>query len=184
MLLLEAHGVDANKLFKLKLPKLRSLTVNHIHGYPLEVLAKNKTLENLESIAFWPHAMEYDADGAYISFEGFKALCRSKNLPKLRHLELYCSDVGNDGLAEFVKSPLLKQIKVLDLTYGRINDDGANILAAADLSGLEKLILSGNYLTQAGIDAIKQTGVNLEAQNQYSGDPDAEHEYLWNGDIE
>ena len=181
---LEAHDVDAQKLFKVKLPRLRSMSVHHIHGYPLEVLAKNKSLENLESISFWPHAMEYDADGAYISFEGFKALCRSKNLPQLRHIELNCSDIGNEGLAEFVKSPFAKQVKTLDLTYGRINDEAADILAGADLGNLEMLVLTGNYLTQAGIDAIKQTGVTLEARSQYSGDPDAEREYLWNGDIE
>jgi len=181
---LEAHHVDTEKLFKLKMPQLRSLTVHHLHEYPLELLAKNKSLTNLEAVAFHPHALEPGDDNAYIRLEGLRAICRSKSLTGLKHLELRSSDVGNEGIAELVGSPLLGQLKILDLTYGCITDEGAETLAGADLSGLDRLVLASNYITPAGIKTLRATGVNLAAVNQLKGEPDEEREHLWYGDME
>ncbi|MBC8290933.1 MAG: WGR domain-containing protein [Planctomycetes bacterium] len=183
-LILEAHEVDTEAVFKTKMPHLKSLTVNHMDNYPIDVLAKNKSLTNLESIWFYPHGLDYD-DEPYIQLDDVKAICRSKNLTSLKHLALYASTSGNEGIAELIDSGMLGRLKTLDMRWGAVTDEGAERLAAADLSGLESLTLSQNYMTAAGVKALKGTGVTLSAGEQNDGAPsDDDAEYLFMGDPE
>ncbi len=181
---LYAQYFDVAALFKLKMPCLRSLTVNNLSRYPLEVLAENSSLTRLQTIKFFPHAVESVDDAAYINLGGVRAICRSRHLGSLTHLGLYCSDMGNPGVQEIIESGLLSRLKVLDLTFGCITDEGARLLIDADLSGLDQLILSDNYISAEAIRQLLATGVNLQTTGQYSGEPDEEQEYLWNGDWE
>ena len=182
------HSIDLDKLFALKLPRLRSLEIDHQSDeYPLKAIAKNKSFENLESISFLPHALEPGDSGAYISREGFIDLCKSKNLKKLTHLRLQCSDIGNDGLKELVKSPLLGQLKVLDLTYGCVTDEGADVLAGADLSNLNTLSLEGNYISKEAIARLRKSAPSMTfvgEGGQYNPSNMDEREDLYNGDWE
>lgn len=183
-LILEAHAVNTEAVFKTNLPNLKSLTVNHLTSYPIDVLAKNKSMTNLESIWFYPHGLDYD-DEPYIQLDDVKAICRSKHLTSLKHLALYASTSGNDGIAELIDSGILGRLKTLDMRWGAVTDEGADRLAAADLSGLDELNLSQNYMTAAGVKALKDTGVNLSAESQNAGDPsDEDAEYLFMGDPE
>jgi uncharacterized protein (TIGR02996 family) len=191
-LYLLAHAVDANKLFVLPMPKLRALQLYHSNRYPLEKLAANKTLTNLEAILCHPHALDPDDEdsGAYIRLAQLKAICRSPHLPKLTHLRLRLTDFGDKGAREIVDSGILKRLKVLDLQGGCMTDDGAKVLAACpDLKNLEFLNLRSNALTKAGADAIKATRVKADTTHQHGNDSgefgDGETpEYLFEGDIE
>lgn len=184
-LYLLAHRVDMDKLFSLKnLTNLRILQIYHCHRYPLERLARNPAFSNLTHLLLYPHALEPDDDEAYINRAGVRALLRSKHLDKLTHLQLRLSDLGDEGCEELVTSGVLGRLKMLDLMHGCITDEGARTLAACpDLPRLELLELSYNRLTSDGINALKKTGVKLNAHNQYSPDGD-EFEYLWMGDME
>lgn len=190
---LYAHRVDANKLFVLPMPNLRSLTLFHSHSYPLDKLAANKTLTKLTKLECHPHAMDYDEEegGAYIRFKHLKAICRSAYLTNLTHLMLRCADFGDAGVKEIIDSGLLGRLKVLDLRAGCISDKGADLLAKSpDLKKLEFLNLQNNALTADGVKAIKATGVNadLTSMHTQSTPPDPEDgetpEYLFDGDIE
>lgn len=182
---LDAHSINVGAIFRLKLPQLKSLTLQHTADrYPLEVLAGNASMSGLESLFIWPHAMDYDAEGAYIDFEGFRALCRSKHLTSLTNLTLYLTDVGNPGLEELVKSPLYERLTTLNLVYGIITEEGVETLVAAGPARLEQLNLSGNYISKQGVDRLREAFPFAEAAEQYTGDPTDEYEYLWNGDIE
>lgn len=181
----DAHSINVGAVFRLKLPQLRSLTLQHTADrYPLEVLARNKSLENLESLYLWPHAMDFDAEGAYIDFEGFKALCHSTNLPALKDVSLYLTDIGNEGLAELVKSPLYQRLTSLNLVYGIITEEGVATLCEAGPANLQQLNLSGNYISKDGLKQLKDAIPFAEAKDQFGGEPTDEYEYLWNGDIE
>jgi hypothetical protein len=83
---------------------------------------------------------------------------------------------------------VLKRLKVLDLRYGRISDQGAATLAACpDLRKLESLDLTGNCMTAKGVAALKATGVNLRAERQWEATDNEEDDYqsyLFEGDIE
>ena len=110
-------------------------------------------------------------------------MCKASGLPSLKHVQMYCSDAGKE-MQVLAKSSLLSHLKVLDLTHGCMTDEGASILAEADLSSLEKLDLSYNYLSQTGIDALRATGVHLVAEGNNGGNPSEDLEYLWHGDME
>jgi uncharacterized protein (TIGR02996 family) len=180
-----AHGVKTKKVFALPMPHLSVLVVHHIHEYPLEVLAKNSSLTRLESLSFWPHGLEPWHEGAYITQKGFKALVHSPHLTSLRHLAVYLSDIGDQGCEEIVESGILGRLKVLDVSRGCITDAGAGTLAACpELTNLERLVINKNMLTRSGIRALRATGVEVEAKEQYAPGEADEQEYLWEGDAE
>jgi uncharacterized protein (TIGR02996 family) len=190
-----AHRVDANKLFALPMPNLTTITLFHSVKYPLDKLAANKTLTNLETIRCHPHAMEYDNDddddegGAYIRLKHLRAICRSPHLTKLKHLCLRLTDFGDEGVQEIISSGLLKRLRVLDLQGGCISDEGAAALAASpDLKKLELLNLRSNALTDIGVRAIRATNIKADVSNQHTTTSRAEAgdtpEYLYEGDIE
>lgn len=187
-----AHRVDANKLFVLPMPNLRSLVLFNSHSYPLDKLAANKSLTNLTTLQCHPHALDYDEEerGAYIRLKHLKAVCRSPYLTNLTHLMLRCADFGDEGVKEIIDSGLLARLKVLDLRAGCITDAGAERLAASPhLKKLEFLNLQNNALTKDGVKAIKATGVNADLTSMHrEGPPDPESgempEFLYDGDIE
>jgi hypothetical protein len=188
---LYAHRVDANKLFVLPMPHLKSLTLFHSNSYPLDKLAANKTLTNLATLRCHPHALEYDDDeeGAYIRLKHLRAVCRSPHLTSLTHLCLRLTDFGDDGAAEIVSSGILKRLRVLDLQGGCMSDKGAAALAACpDLKSLEFLNLQSNGLTGAGVAVLRATKVKAELGRQHGttarGSDGEMPEYLFEGDIE
>jgi uncharacterized protein (TIGR02996 family) len=189
---LYAHRVDANKLFVLPMPHLRSLALFHSNSYPLDKLAANKTLTNLTKLECHPHAMEYDDEerGAYIRMKQLKAICRSAHLTSLTHLMLRCADFGDAGVKELIDSGMLARLKVLDLRAGCVTDEGAALLAASPhLKKLEFLNLNNNALTSDGVKAIKATGVKadltgMHGQGAPGPDDDEMPEFLFDGDIE
>jgi uncharacterized protein (TIGR02996 family) len=182
-----AHLVDAAKLFRLKnLTGLRRLALHCNKSYPLEVLAKNPALGQLESIKFHPHALEFgeddDDEQAFIKLSALKALVGSKTLTSLKHVSLNLTRFGDKGVDLIIKSGVLKRWKTLDLSGGAVTDAGAAALAdCPDLKNLERLNLSSNSLTPAGIKQLKATKVPLVADSQHSGEDD---EYMYEGDWE
>lgn len=185
VLVIEAHDVDTNSLFKAKLPNLRALTVNHLREYPIPLLAANASLANLESIVFRPHAFEYDDDQAYIVLDDIRAICRSKRLTNLKHLCLQCTDFGDEGIQEIIDSGMLQRLESLKLPSGATTDVGANLLAAADLGNLKRLDLSSNYLSGEAVRRLAEKNVSLTAGSQNAdsmlGD---ERPHLYDGDME
>ena len=140
-------------------------------------------MTNLESIWFYPHGLDYD-DEPYIQLRDLEHLCRSKNLKSLKSLNLTSADFGDEGILEIVKSGLIERLEELVLEHGCVTDEGAATLAGADLSGLKRLVLDYNFLTKAGIDTLKKSGVKFSAKDQYSGDPSENTEYLYVGSWE
>ncbi len=185
-LVLEAHAVDTHQLFDLPMPCLRQLTVHHLTDYFVEQLAENPTLTKLERIAFHPHAVEPGEVEACLRLEHVQAIARSPYLKSLRHLELHACSMGDQGCAELVESGLLGRLRVLDLSHGRVSDAGAAQLAQSpELFRLERLVLTHNCLTDAGIRQLQETGVNLEATEQWEmTGGDGDDEYLYAGDWE
>lgn len=189
---LHAHRVDANKLFVLPMPNLRSLTLFHSNSYPLDKLAANKSLTNLTTLQCHPHALDFDDEerGAYIRLKHLKAVCRSPHLTNLTHLMLRCADFGDAGVKEIIDSGLLARLKVLDLRAGCITDEGAKFLVASPhLKKLEFLNLHNNALTADGVKVVKATRMNADLtsmHNQSAPGPDDDEmpEFLFDGDIE
>jgi uncharacterized protein (TIGR02996 family) len=184
---LEVYGVhfDMAEFFALPMTRLRELTIHGCeHPHPLEVLAANTSLACLESIRIWPHFVR-SSDSAYITTSAACALLRSPNLPGLKRIAIYQSDLGDEGCAALVESGLLGRLEELDLDMGRISDAGALLLAACpELPRLKRLVLTQNQLTEVGIAALAATGVRLEANRQFSAEVIANQGYLEGGDFE
>jgi uncharacterized protein (TIGR02996 family) len=179
-----AHRVPVRVLFEMNLPTLRTLYIYHIHEYPLEVLAANRSLSNLEELALWPHGLEPGDDAAYITFEGVRALVHSPHLPKLAHLQIRLSDLGDRGCEEIVRSGILKRLRSLDLRGGCVTDAGARTLAACpDLKRLERVEIGNNWLSPAGVAVLQKVGIHVEAKDQFENDGE-DREYLAYGDPE
>lgn len=176
----------ANKLFALKMPRLRVFQLDHGWSFPYEKLV-SQPLPHLEEISSHPHGLEPD-DKPYIQIKQLKAICAA-DLPKLRLLRLRNSVVGDAGAKELVSSGKLKTLKVLDLRGGCMSDKGAKLLAdCPDFKNLEYFEISTNALTKAGIKMLEATGVKVVAEEQHTTtkyDPeDDELLFLWQGDAE
>jgi uncharacterized protein (TIGR02996 family) len=190
----DARWILANLTYLKFPPGLARLSVHHGRGvYPLETLLKKKNLANLTYLSCWPKSQvnerpdEPNEDGgyAYISRRSAAALFRSKKLPKLQHLRLRNSDVGDEGVRILIASGLLKRLKTLDLMGGCVTDAGAQLLAECpDLLHLEALNLTGNLIGPTGLAALRRTKVNLTADGQLRPDALDSGEYLYTGDCE
>jgi uncharacterized protein (TIGR02996 family) len=174
---------DMNKLASLPMPRLRTLLLYHGWNYPLEKLAKNPTLTSLRELYCRPHAQEH-GDDPYIRLLHLRALCRSKHLTSLTHLQLRMADFGDKGVEEIVKAGLLRRLKVLDLRHGLVTDGGAEALAESpDLKNLDFLDLSWNRLTRWGVAALERTGISASLAHQQLQNAES-WETFHHGDIE
>jgi hypothetical protein len=92
------------------------------------------------------------------------------------------TNFDTEDYSRIVGTGILRRLKVLDLGYGNMTDAGARILAASpDLRHLETLLVSRNALTDRGIAALRETGVNLVADDQHG---DGDTDYLYEVDAE
>ena len=181
---LMARAVNNGKLFSLKMPNLKHLDMYSGTDYPLEKLARNSSLQNLEYLSIFPHMLEPWHDEPYINLKGVQALCRSPHLKNLRHFEIHCTEVGDKGIKALVKATFFGNLEVLDLSYGVISNEGALLLAEQDLSHFKKIVLDENNILDEGQTALKKAFPKVDLGMQYDEiDPDSP-EHLWHGDME
>jgi uncharacterized protein (TIGR02996 family) len=170
-LYLLAHWPRPAELFAVPMSNLRVLQLYHADDYPLDVLADNPALGNLTTLLFHPRSHGGFARG--IDASQLQALCQSENLPRLSHLRLRLTELGDEGVSVLVESGMIERLRVLDLRLGCVTDEGAGLLAdCAELAELELLNLSRNALTATGVAMLEATGVNLIADGQHDEDDD------------
>jgi uncharacterized protein (TIGR02996 family) len=163
---------EAARLFAAPMPALRELEVCCTWHYPLDVLAKNRTLTHLRRILFFPHMQERGAD-AYLNAAGLRALGASKHLTALADLTFKMWGGGDAAADALVETGLLFRLERLDLTLGNLTDAGAQTLAHALASRphrLRFLDLSSNAVTPEGLDAVRAAGVEVACTGSHSGD--------------
>lgn len=175
------------------LRRLRSLRLHHNEQvHRLDVLACNPAFANLERLCLHPHALNdfgeddrregFDREEGYLPLRVVEPFFDSPNLPRLRHLQLRLSSMGDEGCRVLVASEMLGRLTWLDLRHGRIGDEGARaLLACPDVRRLEWLDLRGNALSEGMTAALDASGV----PGDYGGQrpPGSDH-YLYEGDVE
>lgn len=180
------HYADLDELFGLRtLKKLRILLAYHMEDFPLSRLAKNPAMANLTHLLLYPHALTEEEPS--ITFNGLRAVLRSKHITGLTHLQLRQSGIGDKGCLEMVKSGIFKQLKFLDLRVGTITDEGAMALAECeDIRNLEYLNLSRNAIGEEALGRIQKKVKNLVAvdQMEWTGDLEDLYEMFYEGDYE
>lgn len=176
------HGLtDMAELFRAPIPKLRSLTVAHRADYPITELANNPTATHLESIEFRPMAIRDNEHDAYIGLADMRAICQSKYLTNLKHLNLRCTDFGDEGIEELLRSRLIDQLQTLWLSSGATTDHGVERLVSEGTGSIRRIDLSGNYLTANAIRTLRETGIAVTGDCQHRPDAVQEHLHLYDG---
>jgi len=107
----------------------------------------------------------------------------SPRLGRLTHLRLQTLSLVPDALEAVVSSGIIGRLRVLDLQGCGLTDLSADILARADLRGLELLNLDGNRLSDRGLRVLREAGAALQAGNQNRLD-EADFYYLEQGEDE
>jgi hypothetical protein len=119
-----------------------------------------------------------DNYGGDCTIKEVKPLLDRGDLTKLEYLGIKNCEFADDVARAIGGCKIVKGIKTLDLSLGTMTDEGAKALAAAkdSLAHLECLDLTRNYLTKAGIDAVKTICKKVitagqEKAEEYDGEP-------------
>ena len=122
-----------------------------------------------------------DNYGGDCTVKDVKPLLDRTDLKDLTYLGLKNSEFANALAAAVGGAKILKGLKTLDLSLGTMTDEGAASLAAAkeSLKHLEVLDLTRNYLTKAGIAAVKGICPKVITDRQEKADDDGDEAYYY-----
>ncbi len=95
------------------------------------------------------------------------------NVPRLKYLGICCYEEIDESIATLLDSSILTNLLVLDLEAGTMTDKGASRLADSPKSQHLKLLnVSRNYLSQSGIDWLREASFTVESRSQEDGSYD------------
>lgn len=140
----------------LKHAKLQTLIL-HTGGLPGDAarsLAK-ADLPELRTLEVWFGADDYGGDSTP---EMIAPLFEGKGVPKLEKLHLMNAEFTNALPALLAGSPLLAQVKELDLSMGTMTEEGANALLehADSFAHLTRLSVDDNILSEAAVARLRE----------------------------
>lgn len=168
---LRVHGAGFT-LGALELPKLRDLTI--------ETCGLSR--RNMKSItaARWPELERLDLwfgsedHGAQCGVKDLEAILDGAAFPRVKHLGLRNAEFTDALCKALPKARILKQLETLDLSMGTMSDEGARSLAAAPqaLRHLATITVTDNFLTRAGIAALRKLGPTIVSKEQKDFDDD------------
>jgi hypothetical protein len=136
-------------------------------GLPKNVLLEiiNSKLPKLETLILYLGVDYYGFDGAV---EDLKLVASKELFPNLKHLGIVNSE-EQDKITEIVMdSCILKQLEVLQLSYGTLSDKGAKILLnnKDKILHLKKLDLNYNYLSAEMVDKLSELPIEVDASDR------------------
>jgi uncharacterized protein (TIGR02996 family) len=157
------------QLGPIDLPELRRFSV----------ITGGFTAENIRDVtqARWPKLERLslyfgdDNYGASGGVEDLRPILEGRGLPALRELGLCNSQFADELAGVLGKSPVLRQLRVLDLSLGTLSDDGARALLASApaFAHLERLDLSQNFLSDEMVAAVGKLCADVRAEEQREG---------------
>ena len=167
------------QLGPLDLPELRSFSV----------VTGGFTAENIKDVtqARWPKletlSLYFGDDnyGASGGLDDVRPILEGRGLPALRELGLCNSEFADELAGELGKSPVLRQLRVLDLSKGILTDEGARALLASApaFAHLERLDLTENYLSDEMVAAVGKLCPDVRADEQREADVDGDEVYRY-----
>jgi uncharacterized protein (TIGR02996 family) len=135
------------------LPSLRTL-IRESGGLSAAEITSimNARLPRLERLDVWTGSSDY---GAEATVEHFQPLLEGRLFPTLTHFGLVNSELGPDLLVPLATSPLLRRLRVLDLSKGVLGDEHVAVLVerADAFRHLERLDLSENCFSDERLAA-------------------------------
>lgn len=150
---------------------LRSLIVE-AGGLPKTVVQQVAAarLPELEHLELWLGTEEYGGDA---TVEDLRPILDGGLFPKLRYLGLRDSAIA-DAIAQAVAlAPVLRQVRVLDLSLGTLGDVGAQaLLASPAIARLEKLDLHHHFISKELMKRLSDLGIDIDLSDKQSDEDD------------
>lgn len=132
-------------------------------------------LPALEHLELWLGSSYYGGDS---SIDDLMPILSGELFPNLTYLGLRNSEYSDDIASSVVQSPVIEQIKVLDLSMGTLGDEGAEaLLNCPAVNRLDILNVSENFLSAEMIERLSQLNVRIMAENQKDEEDEEEDEY-------
>ncbi|TDQ53785.1 STM4015 family protein [Actinorugispora endophytica] len=151
---------------------LASLTVQ-TGGLPGEAVAGilASDLPALERLELWFGVEDY---GGTTTVETLEPLLSGKVFPSLRHLGPRNSPWGDDLVRALAGAPVLRRIRVLDLSGHVLRDEGGRVLASAPaFRGLERLVLRYHFLSEPVMAELRAALAGVDLDLSGPEEPDA-----------
>lgn len=95
----------------------------------------------------------------------------SQLFPRLRYLGLRDSEIANDLAAALTISPLIERIRVLDLSLGLLDDQGARALMDCPaVRQLEKLDIHHHFCSPDMMERLQSLGITVDTSERQEPD--------------
>ncbi|MFT3710045.1 MAG: TIGR02996 domain-containing protein [Archangium sp.] len=122
----------------------------------VSLLAKGPLARSVENL---------DLAGNDVRTEGVRLILGGQ-FPKLRHLDLSESMLGDEGVRAIVSSAGAAQLESLFIRKNQLSPAGAKVLRREALPALTELRVSGNPLGEGGLEALRESlpGVHVVAR--------------------
>lgn len=173
---LSIRGGDKLKIDPLKLPYLKTLRIE-TGGMDKSVVRAvvEAGLPSLETLVLWLGTGDY---GANTTIGDLQPFYHCRWLPKLKTLGLCNSDYEDEIAVLMSTAAALDQLDTLDLSMGRLTDDGAlALLTSPDISKLKKLIIHFHFCTEAMVKKLREReGVEVVMEDSQA--PDREWRFV------
>ncbi|MBD2362728.1 STM4015 family protein [Anabaena minutissima FACHB-250] len=151
-------GHDHLKALIIETGGLSSATIN-------QICALN--LPKLQHLELWLGSDNYGGDS---SLADLNPILIEQKFSNLVYLGLRNSEYSDDIAEALVRSPLLKTIRIIDLSMGTLSDAGAELLLKNPVvQQLDILNLSENYLSAEIINFVEELQGNFHVQIMING---------------
>jgi hypothetical protein len=155
-------------------PVLEELTIRTCDGLPDRVTIANADWPRLERLVLWMGGGWNKKD---VAATEFVPLLGGERTPRLRHLGLANNELLDELCALLARSPLLRRLRSLDLSLGTMSDAGAQALAASGVTGLDSIDVTDNFLTNAGLAALRPMCRELVGDDEQRADEPGYNRY-------
>jgi len=171
--LFRIRGATDLKFSKPQHAKLRALAIES-GGLPAAVVSQicRAKFPNLEYLELWLGTPDYSGD---CRVNDLQPLFKGKLFPKLTYLGLRNSQIADDIAAVIVKSPIIDQLEILDLSLGNLSDEGAkSLLQLKSKKNLKRLDVHHHYISKPVQKELKQLPFPVDLADAKTVDEDDE----------
>lgn len=165
----------------LTLPDLRHNALEELviicGGLPQEVIQqiRDAHLPELKKLELYLGVDQYGFDG---SLEDIVPFLEQERFPKLTYLGLKDSELQDEIALAAADAPILDQLHTLDLSLGTLTDKGAEALISSErVRKLAYLDLNYHYMSDEMIQLWKDTGMNVNVDDQQESDDEDDWRY-------
>ncbi len=137
------NAINENPIFN-RIASLEISSCTNLEPDAIRRIASTRNLSNLIRLKL------HDVN---VGVRGMEAL-GGPNLAKLTELTVSSSQINDDGIVAFSKTPHLNKLRKLDLASNSISEVGAIALAKADFPKLSDLNLNLNQISSSGAIAL------------------------------